>query len=74
MSFSLPRHGFKYSRHKSGHVADTRHETGNHAPTEVRPMHSPRLGDDRTNSLGSNDAPNEEDNARGGCDDRFQRE
>lgn len=59
---------------QSGHVADAAHDGDDHLPSEVRAVQPAGLVDDGSDSLGLDDAPDEEDDTSGGGEDGFRGE
>ena len=47
-------------RDESGHIADARHDTGHHTPTQVGTVQRSGLVNDRTDAFRLDDTPNEE--------------
>lgn len=66
--------GRKNIRDERSHIADTRHQTRYHPPPQFLPMYRRRLPNDRSNTPSFDNTPNEEHDARNGCDDGLEGE
>lgn len=61
-------------RDESCHIADGSHQVKDHPPSKVRTVDRTRLSDDRTDTFGLDDTPDEEDNSGSRCQNSLDSE